>query len=129
MRQTYNEQRQIHRAAAPGAYVTLLAVAYAYGREALHVISKVKKVEGSNYRGRPQVHWVRRFISSLRIFGMDNEGGPAAPGDVVLVKKESGPEGKGPAASALGLSHFVDNDMDCLWSLCRDSHGNVRDRM
>ena len=106
--------------------MTLLAVAYAYGREALHVISKVQRVDVSTYRGRPQVHWVRRFISSLRIFGMDNQG---APVDVMLVKKKYGPEGKGRAASALGLSHFVDNDMDCLWSLCRDSHGNVRDRM
>ena len=106
--------------------MTLLAVAYAYGREALHVISNVQRVDGSTYRGRPQVHWVRRFISSVRIFGMDNEGGPV---DVVLVKKQSGPEGKGPAASALGLTHFVDNDLACLWSCCRDQAGNCRDTL
>ena len=60
------------------------------------------------------------------LFRLDNRGEPVG---VVLCKWAYGREGKGQAASALGLSHFVDNDMDCLWSLCRDPHGNVRDRM
>ena len=76
--------------------MTLLAVAYAYGREALHVISRVQVDGGTTYRG--PVHWVRRFISSLKIFGMDNDGVAV---DVVLVKKRDGPEGKGRAARPL----------------------------
>ena len=70
--------------------MTLLAVAYAYGREALHVISRV---DGGTSAWR-----VRRFISSLKIFGMDNDGVAV---DVVLVKKRDGPEGKGRAARPL----------------------------
>ena len=57
---------------------------------------------------------------------MDHTGVPV---DVVLCKHRYGPHGKGRAASALGLTHFVDNDMDCLWSCCRDRHGNCRDTL
>ena len=128
MRQTFynNEQRQIYRAIAPGAYVTLLAVARIFGREALHVISRVTKPEGSMYRGRPQPHWVHRLISSLRLFHVDHTGVPV---NVVLCQHRHGRYGKGRAASAFGLTHFVDNDMDCLWSCCRDRHGNCRDTL
>ena len=51
------------------------------------------------------------------------------PLDVVLCKQQYGPNDKERAASALGLTHFVDNDMDCLWSCCRDRHGNCRDTL
>ena len=49
--------------------------------------------------------------------------------NVVLCKHRIGPNGKGRAASALGLTHFVDNDMDCLWSCCQDKAGNCRDTL
>ena len=63
---------------------------------------------------------------ALKIFGMDNDGVAV---DVVLVKKRWGPEGKGRAARALGLTHFVDNDLTCLWSCCQDKAGNCRDTL
>ena len=75
------------------------------------------------YKGRPQPHWVHRLLSSLRLFHVDHTGVPV---DVVLCKHRHGQYGKGRAASALGLTHFVDNDMDCLWSCCRDPEGNCR---
>ena len=115
MRQTFytNEQRQIYRAVVPGAHVTLLAVAHVFGREALHVVSRVSNPKGGVYRGVQQPHWVVRLLSSLRLFRPDDRGNPLG---VTLCTRQFGRGGKGRAAQHLGLTHFVDNEMDC-WAV------------
>ena len=63
-----------------------------------------------------------RLVASLRLFRRNAEGLPAG---VVLCTRHSGEHGKGRCAQQLGLTHFVDNNVECLWSLCRDTWGNM----
>ena len=59
--------------------------------------------------------WVVRFIrqSGLLELGFDLW-------DLHVVSHKTGIHGKGPVASKLGLTHSMDNDMDCLWSMLHD---------
>ena len=59
--------------------------------------------------------WVVRFIrqTGLLELGFDMW-------NMHVVPDKTGKHGKGPVAGNLGLTHFMDNDMDCLWSMLHD---------
>ena len=72
--------------------------------------------------------WVVRFA---RECGLGQLGTASSPWDVGtnvhVCPATCGPRGKGPIAMDLGITHFVDNTGDCLWSVLADPAGNAGD--
>ncbi len=86
----------------------------------VYVISRV------NYLGttwcrkerKEKPHWVIRFLLS--------GNGVVEEQDAELVLNRTGRGGKGEAAKRFQLTHFVDDSLDCLWSILQDDWGNAR---
>ena len=61
-----------------------------------------------------------RLVASMGLFEL---GMPHA--NLTLCRRDMGEFGKGPIAKRYGLTHYIDDTMDCLWSVCCDSAGNA----
>ena len=86
----------------------------------VYVISRVNRLGNvwSSYHGRYMPHWVIRFLQS-------SNGVVGDPSDTELVLHRTGRGGKGEAAKKFQLTHFVDDSIDCLWSILRDPVANA----
>ena len=107
--------------AAKGAYAFLVLFVAEYGPESLHVISKTSRgTWHSTHAGRQVEAWVVRFAKQ---FGLSRCGVPDT--HIHVTSQKSGFHGKGPVAERLQLTHMVDNDRECLWSVLCDPFGNA----
>ena len=63
--------------------------------------------------------WVVRFVKSLNLhrYGFRIE-------NMTVVSNKLGRDGKGAASKNKHLTHFIDNDLDNLWGIANDGHGN-----
>ena len=86
----------------------------------VYVISRVNYLGQSWSKAEQKYvpHWVVRFLQS--------GNGVVEDRDAELVLKRTGRGGKGEAAKRLQLTHFVDDSLDCLWSILQDAYGNAR---
>ena len=60
-----------------------------------------------------------RFVRSLGLFVL---GVPEQ--NMHICTNRSGPDGKGPKAEICRLTHMVDDQLECLWSVFEDPCGN-----
>ncbi len=109
---------QIYRAWSPGAYAAVRLAKFYFDH--VYVISRVNKLgeTWSRAQRRYVPHWVVRFLQS--------GNGVVADRDAELVLHRCGRGGKGEAAKRLQLTHFVDDSLDCLWSILQDAYGSAR---
>ncbi len=114
-----------YRSAAKGAYAFLVLFTAKYGADSVHLISKTNSGQWYSWRGDTRVEaWVVRFAKQ---FGLPECGVPED--HIHVTKHKSGKYGKGLVAKDLGLTHMVDNDMECLWSVLFDPVGNASDTL
>ena len=71
------------------------------------------------YHGKQVESWVVRFVRSMGIFAA---GVPTQ--NMRICTDRSGKNGKGPCADRFELTHMVDDQAECLWSVFEDSYGN-----
>ena len=85
----------------------------------VYVISRVNRLGEiwSRAQGMYVPHWIKRFLQS--------SNGVVDPSDTELVLHRTGRGGKGEAAKKFQLTHFVDDSIDCLWSMLRDPVANA----
>ena len=99
-------------AAEPGFMAFILLYAVKYTLIAARIISRTKAGDA----------WVVQFVQSLKLqnygFNLDN---------MAIVPDKTGPRGKGPASADKRLTHFIDNDLENLWSITNDQNGNCGD--
>ena len=69
-------------------------------------------------------HWVSRLVASMGLFEL---GMP--PENHTLCKHKVGTYGKGVIARDYNLTHYIDDSVDCLWSVCCDPVGNAYETM
>ena len=67
-------------------------------------------------------HWVVRLIRHCGLCHL----GWNADANMFVCTQTFGNDGKGATAhrNGLGLTHMVDNHLECLWSVVADHHGN-----
>ena len=103
-----------------GAFPFVVLFMYTFGSDAIHIISKTN--EGtwhSWHKGVKIEHWVVRFLrQTLFPLGLKAK-------NVDICSRKTGWNGKGPAAKKAGLTHMVDNDMECLWAVLLDDTENA----
>ena len=91
------------------AYLSLHV--HRWGPRSLCVVSRTKKTDS------PETHWVYKTLDSVGFF--DVLGVPRK--NVRLCRRRRGEDGKGLHAAAFQVIHFIDDRMECLWSVCDDS--------
>ena len=69
--------------------------------------------------------WVVRF---MRFCGLSRLGWDVDT-QLHLTTETHGWNGKGKASVGLELTHMIDNECDCLWSVLADPHGNCGETM
>ena len=78
------------------------------------------------HRGHQIEAWVVRFVRSMGIF---DAGVPTH--NMRLCTDRNGKNGKGRCAERFELTHMVDDQAECLWSVFEDSYGdsnaNIKD--
>ena len=87
----------------------------------VYVISRVNWVRETWSRAEGRYvprHWVLRFLQS-------SNGVVGDQSNTELVLHRTGSGGKGEAAERFHLTHFVDDSIDCLWSILKDPVGNA----
>ena len=114
------EEGIIHTAAQIGAYCFCVFFLLRYGPENLFIISRTDTGEWYNTHSGHQIEtWVVRFVRSMGLFAL---GVPEQ--NMRLCTSRSGKEGRGPCARKFGLTHMVDDRLECLWSVFEDGYGN-----
>ena len=105
-----HEGHDIYRSTTPGAYACVMLNCAIYGPDSVNVVSRTQKGEWfSWYHNRRIEHWVIRYLrNGLCIFNM---GVPES--NVVLTCDSHGPHGKGVPIKDLGITHFIDNTVEC----------------
>ena len=89
-----------------------------HGADSVHLISKTSSGLRHSWRKGTCIDaWVVRFGKQCGV----------SEDHIHVTKHKSGKHGKGPVAEHLGLTHMVDNDMECLWSVMFDPEGNASD--
>ena len=118
---TKADGEDIYKAAIEGFYSFLILFHLEHGLDNFHVISTT--ITGSwwsEYTKRGRTHkveaWVVRFVRSVGILDYMPDR------NLRLTTERSGPCGKGQAANEAGITHFVDDSMECLWSVMKDRH-------
>ena len=109
---------QIYKAWARGAYAAVCLTKFYFDR--VYVISRVNYL-GQTWSKAEKAyvpHWVVRFLRSAN--------GVIDDDDTELVLHKVGKGGKGQAAKKFQLTHFVDDSVECLWSVLQDAWGNAR---
>ncbi len=109
---------QIYKAWSPGACAAVCLAKFYFDR--VYVISRVNYLGETWSRAQRQYvpHWVVRFLRS--------GNGVIDDRDAELVLHRVGRGGKGEAAKRFQLTHFVDDSLDCLWSILQDEYGNAK---
>ena len=103
-----------------GAYAFCLFFIIRYGPENLFIISRTNTGEWhSMHQGHQIESWVVRFVRSMGIFVT---GVPTK--NMRICTDRSGKNGKGPCASTFELTHMVDDHLECLWSVFKDTYGH-----
>merc|ERR1712227_412817 len=97
-----------------GGVDAVRAILGMFGLNNVFLVSKVRL--GGRMHRRTQ-DWLQGPNGFLERTGLPVES-------VVFVSDVSGPNGKGVAANALGLSHFVDNKWEVLRAVFADGAGN-----
>ena len=93
------------RTAAPGAYAFVVIFTLMHGPCSVHLFAN-------------------RCRAFAEQFGFREMGVPDS--HIHCTTMKPGSDGKGPEAKGLGLTHMVDNDQECLWSVMRDPCGNAQ---
>ena len=111
----------------PGAYPFLVILSLLIGGANVFFIAKTDEGMKVMTSFKKNVHreveaWELRFLKSLGIVDLN------VPDDnIEFCSNKYGPYGKGPIAQRFALTHFVDHNLDCLWSVTSDSCGNTYD--
>ena len=110
----------IYQAVEHGFWPFAVLYAAEFGLRDFHFISRTNRgTWHSHHRRLGQVEaWVVRLIRSTGLFEMG-----LSELNVHLTKHKSGPEGKGPKCEEDGivLTHMIDNDLECLWSVVHEA--------
>ena len=93
------------RTAETGAYAFMVLFTLTHGPDSVHI-----------FRNKC-IHFVQQL-------GFREMGVPDSP--IHRISARTGIGGKGPEAKRLGLTHMVDNDQECLWSVMCDPCGNAQ---
>ena len=101
------------RAAETGAYPFLVMLVCAIGARNVYIISRTTRGSWwSEYRGKRVPAWVIAFLEDLGLFAM------GVPRDnVAICSSCSGPGGKSVAARRFRLTHFIDDNLECLYAV------------
>ena len=115
------EGADLYKSTEPGFSVFILLYAMKYGLRHVHIISRTQTgqlVSWHKRLGRVEA-WVVRFVKCLNLqrYGFRIE-------NMAVVSNKLGRDGKGAASKNKHLTHFVDNDLDNLWGIANDGHGN-----
>ena len=102
-----------------GAWPFIVLFSFKFGPENLFVISRV-----NYFPDRGRKHWVQKFLLSIGI-GPSPAGIGVPEDNKALCLSMHGPQGKGPIAKKLGITHYVDDNADCLWSFACDEAGHA----
>ena len=106
-----------------GAYPFLVLFIGQYGSNAVHVISRTERGSWqSKHRGMTIEHYVIRFLRQCGIMQLGMEDC-----QITICAHKSGWLGKGIQAKKAGITHMIDNDPLCLWSVLMDKKGCAYD--
>ena len=111
------EGDDLYKAVTPGFFAFALLFGMAHGLENLYIVSRTHSGKWYSYHkkyGHVEA-WTVRFV---RQTGLVEMGMPL--NHLHLCERKSGEKGKGAIASKLGLTHHIDNDIECLWSMVHD---------
>ena len=67
---------------------------------------------------------MNKFLKSVGICSTDEGGFGVPDSNVILCTSCFGPNGKGEALAHLPITEFIDDTLDCLWSVSSDPQGN-----
>ena len=115
------EGSEMYTAVEDGFWAFVVLFAAEFGLQDMHFISRTTRGTWHSHHahlGRVEA-WVVRLIRSTGLLemGMPEE-------NIHLTSQKSGPNGKGVASRDLQLTHMIDNDLECLWSVLNDRAGN-----
>eukprot|EP00747_Dinoflagellata_sp_TGD_P178792 gnl/TRDRNA2_/TRDRNA2_28412_c0_seq1.p1 gnl/TRDRNA2_/TRDRNA2_28412_c0~~gnl/TRDRNA2_/TRDRNA2_28412_c0_seq1.p1 ORF type:complete len:611 (-),score=68.55 gnl/TRDRNA2_/TRDRNA2_28412_c0_seq1:242-2017(-) len=99
---------------APDALEACRRLVEVFGSKNVFLVSKVRP--GGSMQRKTE-HWLHEVVDFCNFTGVPKES-------IVFVGAVDGPNGKGPAALQLGLSHFVDDKLQVLESVFSDTAGN-----
>lgn len=100
---------------APDAIESVRRLVELFGPDNVYVISKV----GADMQRLTET-WLHDVMNICGQTGLRAE-------NIHFCRKRSGRDGKGPLAARLQLSHFVDDNFECLESVFNDQSGNSRE--
>ena len=107
------------KTAMKGAFPFLVLFGLKYGPENIFIISRVNHLPRGDSK-----HWVNKFVESIGIAEFPR--GLGVPEENVrLVTERHGPFGKGPVCKEYGITHYIDDEPDCLWSFWADECGHA----
>jgi len=98
----------------PGAMDSMAELVRAFGPQNVFIVSKV----GRMMEALSQT-WLHQTMNICGRTGLLRE-------NIHFCRECTGPQGKGVVAATLGLSHFVDDKDENLWSVYNDPAGNSR---
>ncbi len=120
-----DDPNDMYKLAMPGAYPLMLLYGIKHDLKNFFVISRTNSGQPLvPMKQRHQTIWVpawgTRFLKELGVLDL---GMPVE--NVRYCTQCHGKFGKGPIAKGLGLTHFVDDKDDCVWSVLCDDRGNA----
>merc|ERR1719162_1522287 len=86
-----------------------------FGSKNVHIVSKCS----GRMRAQSEA-WLFKTMDICKTCGIRKT-------NVHFCPERSGAHGKGPIASFVRLSHFVDDNDECLWSVYHDPAGNSKE--
>ena len=98
----------------PNAMMALQRIVLFFGAENVFIISKCRGAMRRNSE-----FWLHDVMDVCGRTGLRKE-------NIHFCDEVGGPDGKGPLAATLGISHFVDDSDEALASLWEDGAGNTR---
>ena len=103
-----------------GAYSFLVLFMAKYGTSAVHIISRTTSGSWNSYHKGVMIEcYIVRFLrQTIMQLGMDDN-------QISITWKKSGWHGKGICAKKAGITHMLDNDPECLYSVLVDKTGNA----
>ena len=88
-----------------------------YGFQNIYICSRVNRLPRP---GNP--HWVNKFLKSVGLCSL-NDGGFGVPDEnVILCTNTFGADGKGEHLAHYPITEFIDDTIDCLWSVSSDTY-------
>ena len=109
----------IYQAVEEGFWPFVVLWAAEFGLRDFHFISRTTRGTWHSWHHRlgKVEAWVVRLIRSTGVIDLG-----LSEMNIHLTKSKSGPEGKGPKCRGDGivLTHMIDNDLECLWSVIHE---------